>query len=223
MARLKDRHRALKLRKQGKSYSQIKSILGVSKSTLSTWLKDYPLSERRIRELRDRNETRIERFRQTMQKKRENRWQSIYTEQSEQWLPLSKRELYLAGIFLYWGEGRKGLEGQISITNTDPEVIKFALYWLTKILNISKKKIAVYLHLYQDMNIKKEISFWAKQLGIPNKQFRKPYIKESLRANINHSGYGHGTCKIQVGNVRLKEKMIFSLKAIADYYNKMGA
>lgn len=223
MARFEDKHKAIELRKQGKSYSQIKNILGVSKSTLSTWLRGYPLSKKRIRELRDRNETRIERFRQTMQKKKEKRLKSVYIKQSKQWLPLSKRELYLAGLFLYWGEGRKGLEGQISITNTDPEVIKFALYWMTKILDIPKKKIAIYLHLYRDMNVEQETGFWAKQLAIPIQQFRKPYVKESLRANINHSGYGHGTCKIQVGNVRLKEKIILSLEAIADYYNKRGA
>lgn len=218
MARFKDKDQAIKLRKQGNSYSQIKRILGVSKSTLSIWLREYPLSEKRLRELRDWNETRIERFRQTMRHKKEKRLQSIYSKQSKRWLPLSKRELYLAGLFLYWGEGRKGLENQISITNTDPKVIKFALHWMTKLLNIPKRKITVYLHLYRDMNIKKEINFWKKQLGIPNEQFRKPYIKKSLSANINHGGYGHGTCKIQVGDVRLKEKIMLSLRAITDYY-----
>ena len=51
MARFKDHEKALALRKQEISYSQIKKILGVSKSTLSDWLHKFPLSEEKIREL----------------------------------------------------------------------------------------------------------------------------------------------------------------------------
>ena len=43
--------KALVLRKQRKSYSQIKAILGVSKSTLSTWLRAYPLTRKEINNL----------------------------------------------------------------------------------------------------------------------------------------------------------------------------
>ncbi|MEK7090172.1 MAG: helix-turn-helix domain-containing protein, partial [Patescibacteria group bacterium] len=69
MAKFKVRERAISLRKQLKSYSQIKKILGVSKSSLSLWLQNYPLPKWRIRELRDNNEQRIEKFRLTMQAK----------------------------------------------------------------------------------------------------------------------------------------------------------
>ena len=59
MARFKGHQKALTLRKQGMSYGQIKKILKISKSTLSDWLKNYPLTEERIRELQ-KNETVIE-------------------------------------------------------------------------------------------------------------------------------------------------------------------
>ena len=72
MTRLKDREKAIKLRKQGKSYSQIKTIIGVNKGTLSYWLKDFPLEEKRLRELRDWNQVRIEHYRKTRTLKREN-------------------------------------------------------------------------------------------------------------------------------------------------------
>ena len=71
MARFRDHAKALILRKQGKSYSQIKTILKVSKSTLSLWLRDYPLSRQRIRELRDWSEQRIEKCRETKRKKKD--------------------------------------------------------------------------------------------------------------------------------------------------------
>ncbi len=101
MARLRDREKALALRKKEMSYSQIKKILGVSKGTLSGWLREYPLSKERISELRDKNEKRIERFRETMKRKREKRQKETYSTQKKNILPLSNREIFLAGLILY--------------------------------------------------------------------------------------------------------------------------
>jgi len=222
MARFKDREKALSLRKQGMSYSQIKKILKVSKGTLSLWLRNYPLSKERIGELRGRNEKRIEKFRETMRKKREKRLQEIYGIQKKLILPLSNKELFLAGLFLYWGEGKKSDSTKLSISNTDPSVIKFFITWLTKSLKVRKEKLKVQLHLYRDMDIKKEVQFWSKSLNIPLNQFSKPYIKQSSSVRINHKGgFGHGTCNAGIGNARLSEKILMGIKAIADRYNKM--
>ena len=73
MARREDKQKVLEYRKEGFSYSQIKEKLKVSKSTLSGWLCDMPLSEERIRELQADNPIRIERYRNTMRTKREAR------------------------------------------------------------------------------------------------------------------------------------------------------
>ena len=40
----KDKNLAIKLRKQGYSYNQINDKLGISKSTLSYWLRDIKIS-----------------------------------------------------------------------------------------------------------------------------------------------------------------------------------
>ena len=73
MARFKDHQKALDLRKQGMSYTQIKKTLKVGKSTLSVWLRKYPLSKERIKELRNNNERRIEKFRETMKQKKQEK------------------------------------------------------------------------------------------------------------------------------------------------------
>src|SRR3989338_6134106 len=111
MAPRKDREKALQLRKSGWSYAQIKEKLSVSKGTLSVWLRDYPLSRERINELRGKSEKRIERYRDTMRQKKEKRLAQVYRERASAILPLSRRDLYLAGLFLYWGEGSKSQYG----------------------------------------------------------------------------------------------------------------
>jgi len=217
MARIADRNKALELRKSGHSYSQIKEKINVSKSTLSYWLNDYPLPPERIRELRDWNQRRIERYRETVRRKREVRLSQVYKEQNSAILPLSNRDLFIAGLFLYWGEGGKTRFDALVISNTDPAVPKFFIKWVEKFFNIQKNKIKVRLQLYSDMDIEKETQFWSKSLQISKKQFNKPYIKQSKIINLTRKGgFGHGTCNIKASGARLAEQVLIGLKVIRD-------
>jgi len=223
MARKKDHERAIILRKNGKSYSQIKKILKVSKSTLSSWLKDFPLSEERIRELRDHNEQRIENYCRTRQRKKEERLNNCFNEVKKGLFPIKGRELYLAGLFLYWGEGTKTRLAELALSNTNPSVIKFFIFWLNSALKVPKEKMTARLHLYKDMDINVETQYWSKQLNLPMQQFKKPYIKNTLLKNINYKGgFGHGTCNLRIGNARLSERVHMAIKAISEKFDKTG-
>ena len=222
MARRKDKEKALQLRKKGMSYSQIKEKLGVSKSTLSYWLRDYPLPKERIRELRDWSEQRIERCRETKRKKKETRLSSFYREQKEEIFPLGKRDLFIAGLFLYWGEGTKTGSSTVSLSNTDPSTLLFFMQWLTKCFNVPVDKFKVKLHLYKDMSIKKETLYWSRLLNIPIARFRKPYIKNSKTTDMTYRRkFIHGTCNVIVEDARLLERILMSLKAISDHYMRL--
>ena len=216
MANVLLHQKALALRKLGKSYGQIKNELGVGKSTLSGWLREHPLSDEQVRFLRD-GEVRIEKYRQTMRLKRERKLHGYYKEAKGAVLPLSKRELFLSGLFLYWGEGGKTERGTISISNTDPSVLKFTLYWMREALDIPKEKIKALLHLYDDMVIEEAVEFWSKTLNMPRSQFSKPYIKKSKRSDLDEKGYGHGTCMLRVCSTEIKDRTLMAIKAIADY------
>ena len=70
MTKLNEYRQAVQLRKRGKSYSQIKRELGLSRSTLSRWLNMMPLTNEQLNNFRS-DEIRIERFRRTMKKKKD--------------------------------------------------------------------------------------------------------------------------------------------------------
>lgn len=219
------KHRqAIELRKLGKTYSEIKNELNVPKSTLSNWLKDIDLSDKQLAELtrfiKKKKFLAVEKTRKTKQLKRGLRLKNIYNQEKNTLLPLSKKELFVSGLFLYWGEGNKHLQSAVSINNTDPQVLKFSLYWLTQGLDVPKEKIKVFLHLYSDMDKEKELAFWSSELNLPLSQFNNPYIKETKRADLDQKGFGHGTCGLSVNDVRLKEKIILGIKSIADYYSE---
>lgn len=220
MTKFIERSKVRQLRKEGKSYSEILKIIKVSKSSLSLWLKDVPLSEGQIKRIKGNKERAIERFIKTMKLKRQKRLLDYYTKQKKKWLPLSDRELFLSGLFLYWGEGNKASRNTVSVSNTDPNVIKFSILWMIKSLKVPKSKAKVSLQLYSDMNIDKSIDYWVKVLNIPVEQFNKPYIKISTRNSIDQKGFGHGTCSVSIQNTVIKENLLMAIKAIADFYSE---
>jgi hypothetical protein len=194
---------AISMRMKGFSYSDIKNKIGVSKSTLSLWLRDFPLDETRIKELRDNNPKRIERYRNTMRQKKENRLSEFYKKAEDEVGLFSKRDLLVGGIFLYMGEGSKTTKGTTAVTNTNPKILKLFIKWLN-LHNVKKEKIKVQLHLYSDMDPKKQVAFWSKELAIPITQFRKPHIKKSTTDKISYKGqFGQGTCTVLYEDIAL--------------------
>lgn len=224
MSRVLLRQEAIRLRTEGKTYSEIRQALQVPKSTLSEWLSSLPLTELQIQRLeRTRKLNKflsIEKVRQTKLNKRTQRLAETYKKETSRLLPLTQKQLEIAGLFLYWGEGSKSMKGSVSINNTDPQVMKFVLYWLVKIMGAEKNRIRVYLHLYSDMDINQSKDYWKSELGIPLSQFANPYIKNSKRAEVDQKGFGHGTCTLVINDIRLKEKIMMGIKSIADYYGK---
>jgi tRNA G10 N-methylase Trm11 len=170
-----------------------------------------------MKRLRANSEIRIEKFRQTMLNKRNDRLDKIYNEEKKKFHKISKRERFIAGLALYWGEGKKSDWATTGVTNTDPQILQFFIKWLEVNYGINKKSMRVALQLYNDMDIKKENNYWAEKLKITQKQFIKPYIKNSNSLRINHKGsFGHGTCTIVVYGVELKQKIMMQLKILAE-------
>lgn len=218
MQRREDKQKAIELRKLGYSYSQIKEKIGVNKSTLSGWLYHMPLSENRIRELRGLSPKRIERYRNTMRLKKERRLQEQYDLVSKDIGILSKREIFIAGLFLFWGEGGKTPNGMTALSNTDPSVLIFFKQWL-KILNVPEEKMRVRLQLYSDMDIQRATKYWLDILQLPPESLRKPYIKKSNLKDITYrTGFGHGTCMILVANKVLNDYILMGIKRLQYLY-----
>lgn len=219
MAKRKEKEEAIRLRKIGKSYREIKSLLSVSKASLSLWLRDYPLSTKRLRQLRDFNAERIEHYRATRTRQRDTKLAEIYTIEKARILPMSQEEFFIAGLFLYWGEGSKSILSQyVAFSNTDPAMINFFIKWLES-LGCERKKLVIRMHLYRDMDVMKELNYWAKAIGISKTQFRKPYIKESKFSALSYKpGFGHGTCNVIIYDAMLGKKIMMGLKVLKDFF-----
>lgn len=214
------KEKVLQLRQQGMSYSQIKAVVKVSKGTLSDWLKNISLPEERIRELRDFNAIRIEKCRNTKALKRNNRLEMVYRKAEKDIGTLknmSEREVFLFGLFLYWGEGSKTDRYCIEITNTDPSMIKFALLWF-KTIGVNKEDLKIRLKIYKDIDKEHVTNYWIKVLGVDKTQFRYQ-VKRTNQSDITYkTGFGHGTCSLVYRNRDKGEYITQSLKYIRNLF-----
>ncbi len=218
------REQAIKLRLEKEfSYSKIGKELNVPKSTLSYWLREFPLSEEKLLELRrknwEKNELKIERFRAAMHKKRENKNHEIYEKYQRKFSKLSKNVFFVAGLMLYLGEGSKKDYYTIALANTDPDIIKFFVRWLNEFLDIPKKNIKIGLHLYENMNIEKEKEFWKNKLEIEERQLYKPWISKLKKASFSYrESFRHGTCKVHTFSGEKKRELTMAIRAFTEKY-----
>lgn len=202
------------MRLKGASYSQIRKKVSVSKSSLSLWLQGMPLSDERIRALRGNSAIRIERYRETRRKTREGRWSVVRKHVASEIGRLNSRELFIAGLFLYWGEGGKTQLSSTTLSNTDPAMILFFMHWLAS-LGVPKSRLRVHVHLYQDMDVQKELRYWSRVLHLPMSAFRKPYVKKSNRSGLTYiQKFTHGTCNVTYGNRDVSEYVLMALDYI---------
>jgi len=220
------REQAIKLRtEKNLSYGEIRKRLDIPKSTLSYWLREFPISEERILELRrqgwKKSEAGRERFRNTMREKKKLKDREVYNKYKKRFAEFSKDVFLAAGLMLYLGEGGKKNNARISLANTDPMIIKFFIKWMIDFLGIAEENIKAQLHLYENMDIDKEEKFWENELGLPKTQFYKSAIRKLQKKSFSYKeSYRHGTCSIYVLGVEKKREVMMAIQAFLDCYKK---
>lgn len=202
--KLNEKVEAIRLRKLGKSYSEIRKKVKISKGTLSLWLRDIkltPKQEKRIYvELRQKNAYRLAK---SNQEKRIKRTKEII-KQAKQEVPLYLRTpLFLAGLMLYWAEGDKSDErAEVKFTNSDPAMIKFIMKWFREICKVPEEKFRITLHIHE-LHCRKDIeNYWSKITNISLSRFHKTFIKPTSLKHRKNRLY-NGTCAIRINDVDL--------------------
>lgn len=215
---------ALKLRKSGRSYGEIREILKakIPKSTLSYWFKDILLS--------DKNKHRIKKI--ILSKAEEGRIKALKTNKDKRGLYLesikkkvshlpnlidNKEIAKLALTMLYLGEGSKTRRGALMFGNSNPDIIKLFLKILRTCYDVdeSKFRCTVQCRADQDPTILKE--FWFDITKIPRGQFYKPRIDlRTIGRPSRKLGY-KGVCRIDYFSADIYNELII----LCDLFGKI--
>lgn len=184
--------------KQGFSIKEIAEIIGVGRSTTSLWCRDIKLTPKQIKRLEKKERDGKTRGRiKAAEIKKKKRLDKIekYREKAMEEIPrLTKRELFLIGVALYWAEGSKK-DPSMSLTNSDPEMMTFFIEWLQEVWRIPKSRIKCTVGINQahKERIREVERYWSKITKIPISQFNKSSLKlinnkKEYRNFQNHNG-----------------------------------
>lgn len=188
--------KAIKLRKKGLSYGEIKKSVKVAKSTLSLWLKDVPLTNKQKKKLYTNSILVLSKGPQSQRERRKREINKILEISGKEiQIPLTLETFRLFGAALYWAEGSK--TNGLKITNSDPCLILFMVRWIEKIFNIPPKGLKAWLNIYPQQNDFKIKKFWSELTGIPVEKFGKSFIKP-LNKNYKKNNLYYGTISIRV-------------------------
>jgi len=204
MAKYLLRNRARELRRKGISVKGIAEYLGVSKSTASIWVRDIILTVEQLEKLRNimlrgselgRTKGALVQKERRLKFIKESRNKGIAELSS-----ISERELLIAGLALYWGEGGKKNQG-VNLCNSDPKMIQFLLLWLKKCFEIMPNEIRCCVGINQMHRKREKVvrDYWSKISGIPISQFRKTSFKKVKNSKIYENFNEHyGTLSVIV-------------------------
>jgi len=171
---------AIELRKQGLSYSEIKNSINIPKSTIAYWLKNVQLSDSQIEKLKARrsevaklnSEKRISKILKTIEDIKKSSARNVKK--------ISRRELWLMGVILYWREKNKNdFRKGVYFSSSNPALIKFFLKWLKQIGRIEDEEIAFDIFTGFTRKDKKDLRvYWSEVTGSPEKNFSRIYIQK---------------------------------------------
>src|SRR3954452_7440422 len=192
-----------RLRAQGLTIPEIADKTGVSKGSISPWVRDVtpPPMEMRRRVLF--NEEARRRVAGTNRRRATERREALGRRAWEQFGTTSERDLFVAGVELYWAEGAKAKPwrrgGSVDFINSDVDVLRTFLAWLD-LLRIPKEDRKFRLSIHESADVAASERWWSEKLGFPLEVLAPTVLKRhqpvAIRRNVGDSY--HGCLRVQV-------------------------
>lgn len=210
IGKLREKLEAQKLRRGGFSYKEICDKIDVSKSTVSLWCRNIKLSKIQIKRLYQNWKTGSLKGNIIGAKKLQERRISEIKNLIQQGLKevglIKIRDFFIAGIALYYAEGSK-TDGDVSFSNSDPELIDFMMKWLRRFCLIPIDKFRAHLYIHKDLNEQKAKFFWSSLTKIPINHFYKSYIVKVKKNRLHKNIHQYGILKIRTSNRKIHRKI----------------
>jgi hypothetical protein len=163
-----ERQRARELRAQSWTLKEICDELGVSKSSVSIWVRDVDFVPR------PRNRGHPAGPHHPMRVKKEAEIAQCAIDATAWMKSLSDRDVTMFALGLYAGEGSKSGQ-EVSMANTNPLYLKVFVTWLRRTFDIDESRLRAVLYLHEGLDLDAASQYWSDLLEIPRHQFGKPY------------------------------------------------
>jgi hypothetical protein len=176
-----ERERARELRAQSWTLLDIATEVGVSKSSVSLWVRDVPF------DLRPRNRGHSSHKPHPLTVKKQAEIERCRVEAAEFVGEMSERDLTMFCLGLYAGEGGK-TQGAVSFANTNPIYLAAFACWLRRTFEVDLARVRVKLYLHEGLDLEAATGHWSRLLDVPQAQFGKAYraVADPTRRTAKH-------------------------------------
>lgn len=208
-----ERSEARRLRAEGYSVKEIERQLGVSRSSVSRWVRDVVLAADARGRLVDR--VRLGPIVAAERKAAAAREQRRRLQMDGRRLARERDRSYAAGCMLYWAEGSKE-RNSVKLVNSDPELLAFFADFLRRHFEVDDSAVRVRCSLFADHAARRrEIeAYWLSKLRLPAASLRRSrvnaYSKYSQKKRTNR--LPHGTCEVTVDSTRIVQTIYGSIQ-----------
>ena len=197
------------MRRDGKSYAEILAALKIPKATLSDWFGQSDWS-RDVRKKLTKNATAVgtKRLRELNQIRGTNLKDAYHEAREEarkEFMELKYNPLFIAGLMLYWGEGDKVTRHNTRLTNTDSEMIRLFVFFLTHACQIPEERIKASVLVYPDLNAAECLAYWSRVSKISRSNFTKCI---AIRGRHKTKRLPSGVCIVVVSSAYFKTKIL---------------
>jgi transposase len=196
--------KARQLREQGFDYNRIAAELGVSKSSVSLWVRDMPWPDRlSYEECRKRAAEGVRRYWKAERPAREARREAARTAAAAEIGTLTQRELLIAGAIAYWCEGTKSKphrqQNRVIFINGDPGLIAFFLRFLDA-AGVDRAQLRYRIYIHETADIGAAERYWLAVTGADQTHFHRPTLKRHNPKTVrrNTGDEYHGCLRIDV-------------------------
>lgn len=197
---VREKEKAIELRKQGYTYNEILEIVPVAKSSLSLWLKDVSLTHSEKQALKHRKDKQIGAGRikvaGILRDRRLAREKSQLTLARKIYTAQKSSPLFFIGVALYWAEGGKRTD-QWQFTNTDVDMQRIMLMWLTECAGIKLEDLRFRLYVHKSYVSENCEQWWSEQLNVPTDNFLRTVTKPGAALVKRRPGY-KGCLRLEV-------------------------
>jgi hypothetical protein len=186
-----------KYQHEGLSARQIADLIGCSQNKVNYWLDRHGVKKRSVSEAIYK-----------LANPNGDPFKFTPPVTSEEWL------LYGLGLGLFWGEGNKVNKHSVRLGNSDPDLLKKFIEFLSVAYCIDRNKLRFGLQVYSDINTKSLENFWAKKLNVSKKSFFKTIVSPSTKTGTYRRKNEKGVLTVYFSNSKLRDIIVSAIEEL---------
>ena len=216
-----ERQRARALRRhEGASVTEIAEPVGVSKSSVSLWVRDIELTTEQIAALRARNPVYNGQLLGAATRVALGRARRAAHQTAGRARVRAGDERFVRACLLYWGEGEKSRHS-LSFSNADVEMVRVWMDLVRITLRAPEDRIRLTCYLYADHVSQQEQveDFWLRVTNLPRSNMGRSIVNNYSRGSQRKREriLPYGTVKIAVHETRLIQMVLGGIQEIGGF------